>query len=148
MKKLLMALVVAAPVALGLSGVNGAEASTNMKIYLGMPHYSYQVGPDYVYRRDYGWYRPGHVNRLSCGEARRIVRNRGYRAIVARQLQRRNLCVWRRSQQSDRHRLCECPHRGCLARMNHRRNPLGQSGFLFFSGQLSSVADSFPSPIL
>jgi hypothetical protein len=85
MKKLLMALVVAAPVAFGLGGVNGAEAKTNVKIYLGMPHYGYQVGPDYVYRKGYGWYRPGkRFNQLSCGEARRIVRNRGYYNIVAR----------------------------------------------------------------
>ncbi len=85
MKKLLMAIVVAAPVAFGLGGVNGAEADTNVKIYLGMPHYGYQVGPDYVYGKSYGWYRPGrHLNRLSCGEARRIVGNRGYHNVVAR----------------------------------------------------------------
>jgi hypothetical protein len=85
MKRLLMALVVAAPVAFGLGGVNAAEAGTNVKIYLGMPHYGYQVGPDYVYRKGHGWYRPArHFNRLSCGEARRIVRGRGYRNIVAR----------------------------------------------------------------
>ena len=85
MKKLLMALVVAAPVAFGLGAVNGAEAKTQVNIYLGVPHYSYQVGPDYVFRKGHGWYRPGrHMNRLSCNEARRIVRNRGYNNIVAR----------------------------------------------------------------
>jgi hypothetical protein len=84
MKKLLMALVVAAPVALGL-GVSGAEAKPNVNIYLGIHHHGHQVGPDYVYRKGHGWYRPGrHFNRLSCGEARRIVRNRGYYNIVAR----------------------------------------------------------------
>jgi hypothetical protein len=85
MKNLLMALIVAAPVAFGLGGGNGAEASPNVKTYLGVPYYGYQVGPDYVYRKAYGWYRPGrHLDRLSCGEARRIVSNRGYRNIVAR----------------------------------------------------------------
>jgi hypothetical protein len=84
MKKLLMALVVAAPVALGL-GMDGAEAKTNVHIYLGIPRYSYQVGPDYVYCKGYGWYRPGrHFNRLSCGKARRIVARNGYHDIVAR----------------------------------------------------------------
>jgi hypothetical protein len=79
-----MALVVAAPVASGLAGTN-AEAATSVNIYLGMPHYSYQIAPDYVYRNGYGWYRPGrHLKRLSCGEARRIVSNRGYRNVVAR----------------------------------------------------------------
>ena len=80
MKKLLMALVVAAPMAFGLGGVNAAEAKPSVNIYLGMPHYSYQVGPDYVYRKGHGWYR----SRLSCGQARRIVRDRGYRNIEAR----------------------------------------------------------------
>ena len=80
MKKLLMAFAVAAPMAFGLGGVDAVEAKPQVNIYLGMPHYGYQVGPDYVYRKGHGWYRP----RLSCGEARRIVRNRGYRDIVAR----------------------------------------------------------------
>ncbi len=85
MKKLLMALVVAAPVAFGLGGVNAAEAGAKVNIYLGIPYYSYQVGPDYTYRKGYGWYRPGrNVNGLSCGEARRIVRDRGYYNVVAR----------------------------------------------------------------
>src|SRR5262249_4588037 len=84
MKKLLMALVVAAPVAFGL-GMSGAEAKTNVNIYLGIPHYSYQVGPDYVYRKGHGWYRPvRQYNRLSCGEAGRLVRNRGYYNVLAR----------------------------------------------------------------
>jgi hypothetical protein len=84
MKKLLMALVVAAPVAFGL-GMNGAEAKTKVNIYLGIPHYSYQVGPDYVYRKGHGWYRPARrINRLSCGEARRIVARHGYHDVVAR----------------------------------------------------------------
>ncbi len=85
MKKFLLALVVAAPFALGLGGKSGAEAKTNVNIYLGIPHYNYQVGPGYVYRKGHGWYLPPrHVNRLSCGEARRIVNNKGYRNIVAR----------------------------------------------------------------
>ena len=85
MKKLLMALVVAAPVALGLGGMNAAEAKTQVNIYLGVPHYSYQVGPDYVYRKGHGWYRSAHrIGRLSCRQARRMVSNRGYRNVVAR----------------------------------------------------------------
>lgn len=83
MKRLLIALAVAAPMALGLGGV--AEAKPNVNIYLGLPHYGYQVGPDYVYRKGHGWYRPGrNFNRMSCGRARNLVRDRGYRNIVAR----------------------------------------------------------------
>ena len=85
MKKLLLALVVAAPMVLGLSAVSCAEAKPSVNIYLGVPHYGYQVGPDYVYRKGHGWYRPGrNYNRMSCGEARGLVRDRGYRNIVAR----------------------------------------------------------------
>jgi hypothetical protein len=85
MKKLLTALAVAAPMALGLGGIGGAEAKTNVNIYLGIPHYGYQVGPDYAYRGGHGWYRPGrNYDRLSCRQAGRIVGNNGYRNIVAR----------------------------------------------------------------
>lgn len=85
MKKLLMTLAVAAPIAFGFGGLSGAEAGTKVNIYLGIPHYGYQVGPDYVYRKGHGWYRSGrNVNRMSCGQARGLVRDRGYRNIVAR----------------------------------------------------------------
>jgi hypothetical protein len=84
MKKLLIALAVAAPMALGLVGMSGAEAKT-VNIYLGIPYYGYQVGPDYVYRKGHGWYRPGrNFNRLSCGQARRIVDRNGYNNVMPR----------------------------------------------------------------
>ena len=84
MKKLLIALAVAASVAFGLGGMSGAEAKT-VNIYLGIPHYSYQVGPDFVYRKGHGWYRPGrNFNRLSCGQARGIVDRNGYNNVVPR----------------------------------------------------------------
>ncbi len=88
MKKLLMTLAVAAPMALGfgLGGAGSAEAKTSVNIYLGIPHYGYQVGPDYVYRKGHGWYRPGRPNkyRMSCSRARDLVRDRGYRNVQAR----------------------------------------------------------------
>lgn len=55
-------------------GLSGAEAKTKVNIYLGVPHYGYQVGPDYVYRKGHGWYRPSrNCNRLSCGQAPRTT---------------------------------------------------------------------------
>ncbi len=57
------------------------EAATSVRIYLGLPHYSYQIGPDYEYRRGYGWYRAKNARRVSCDRARSLVRNRGYRNV-------------------------------------------------------------------
>lgn len=81
MKKFFIAAAFAATVAMGLP--LAAEADTNFRLYLGMPHYGYQVGPDYRFRSGYGWYRPVGINRgrLSCGEARRAVRNNGFRNV-------------------------------------------------------------------
>ena len=84
MKSLFLASAVVATLALAMP--IAADARTNVQIYFGMPHYGYQVGPDYRYRQGYGWYQDsGYYNynrgRLSCGEARRVVRNSGYRNV-------------------------------------------------------------------
>ena len=82
MKKLILASAFAAAIAVGMPLT--AEAKTSVKIYLGVPHYSYQVGPDYRFRSGYGWYRPIGVSmrgRLSCGEARARVRHSGFRNV-------------------------------------------------------------------
>jgi hypothetical protein len=64
-----------------------AEARVNFDIYFGIPYYNDQIGPDYRYRNGYGWYRdqPRYNARLSCREARRAVRNQGYRNVSARE---------------------------------------------------------------
>ena len=81
MKKIILASAFAAALAMGLP--MAAQADTKVKVYLGVPHYGYQVGPDYLYRDGYGWYRPigVHRGRISCGEARRLVRNKGFRNV-------------------------------------------------------------------
>lgn len=101
-RKTLLACAVALP--LGLIGSTPAAlADTDVDIHFGVPFYSYQVGPRYRYYEDYGWYdanryprfRGGYAdddegyvavrpNRLSCGEARRIVRANGFRNVSAR----------------------------------------------------------------
>jgi hypothetical protein len=59
-----------------------ANAQVDVDLYLGIPHYDYRVGPDYVYRPGHGWYLPRDFRgRLSCGEARRIVRRSGFRNV-------------------------------------------------------------------
>ncbi len=61
-----------------------SEAATSIRIYFGVPHYSYQVGPDYVYRPAYGWYRVQKgLNKLSCSQARAKVA-RSYAAVSTR----------------------------------------------------------------
>jgi hypothetical protein len=56
MKKVILASAFAAAIAMGLP--LAAEADTKVKVYLGMPHYGYPVGPDYRFREGCGWYRP------------------------------------------------------------------------------------------
>jgi len=89
MKSIILASAFAAALAMGLPVA--AEANTNVQIYLGMPHYGYQVGPDYRFRSGHGWYRPVGVNRgrLSCGEARSRVRNNGFRNVATIECQGR-----------------------------------------------------------
>ena len=81
MKSIILTAVFAAALAVGLPAA--AEAKTNVKIYFGVPHYSYRVGPDYRFRDGYGWYRSSaiHRGRLSCGDAKRRVRNSGFRNV-------------------------------------------------------------------
>ncbi|MDO8352214.1 MAG: hypothetical protein Q7T14_02020 [Aestuariivirga sp.] len=83
MKGLFLATAVAATLAFAMPTT--ADAA-KVKIYLNMPHYGYQVGPDYRFREGYGWYQDtryynNNRGRLSCGEARRVVRNNGFRNV-------------------------------------------------------------------
>ncbi len=81
MKTFIIAASVAAALVVGM--VPTAEAKTTVRIFLGLPHYGYQVGPDYRYRRGYGWYRPGRAAtaQMSCGRAKAQVVNKGYRNV-------------------------------------------------------------------
>lgn len=76
-----------------------AEAShrhnhnSGFSLYFGIPFYSYRVGPGWRYYDGYGWYDYGRYgefrhhrnrNRLSCGEARRLV-DRRYNNVRVRE---------------------------------------------------------------
>lgn len=74
MRKTLLGLVAAATLFGGLA----TAAEAKVSIYFGLPYYSYQPGPDYLYYPNRGWYR----NQLSCNQARRIVRDRGYHNVL------------------------------------------------------------------
>jgi hypothetical protein len=79
MKSFFLAAAAAATLALAMP----TAADAKVRIYLGLEHYDYRVGPDYRYREGYGWYRPIGIyrGRISCGEARRIVRRSGFRNV-------------------------------------------------------------------
>jgi hypothetical protein len=110
MKKILATSALAVSLVLGMATIS--EAKTKVHIYFGVPHYSYQVDPDYRYRDGYGWYNPGgdysddafavyndgprfyegpryrwrdrsFGNRISCGQAKGIVRSSGFRNVSA-----------------------------------------------------------------
>lgn len=88
MKKTIIALFAGVALFAGLSST--ADAKVHFNIYLGVPYYDYQVGPDYMYNDNYGWYRPSHrmpgfYGRLSCNEAGRLVRQRGFHNVMARE---------------------------------------------------------------
>ena len=87
MKSIFFAIAVAAPLALSLAAPSArADTDAGVRVYLGEPYYDARVAPDYIYRRGYDWYRPrGEMHhRLTCGEARSIVRRHGYRTIAVR----------------------------------------------------------------
>jgi hypothetical protein len=84
MKKTIIGLLAAVAITGGMATL--AEAKVNFKIYVGEPYYDYRVGPDYRYYEGRGWYRPRHQRaNISCGEAKRIVRDRGFRNVATRE---------------------------------------------------------------
>lgn len=95
MKKTILGLLAAATLLGGAATM--AEAKTNFSLYFGVPYYDEQIGPDYRFYEDRGWYRDRdwydgqpRYNRnprryISCNQARRIVRNQGFRNVVARE---------------------------------------------------------------
>ena len=84
MKGFLISAGLAAALIMGAPAASEA-AKVRVGIFFGVPHYRSRGGPGYVYRSGYGWYLPsyrvGNVHRMSCGQAMRIVRNRGYHNV-------------------------------------------------------------------
>ena len=58
MKKSILVLLAALAFVAGLSAIS--EARNSFNLYLGVPYYDYQVGPDYLYDENHGWYQPGY----------------------------------------------------------------------------------------
>jgi hypothetical protein len=95
MEKLFLGILASTMLLGGVASI--AEAKTNFSLYFGTPYYDERIGDDYRYYPNRGWYRdynyPGsgyyhrpnrsHV-KISCSQAKRIVRNQGYRNVVAR----------------------------------------------------------------
>ena len=72
MKKLILGLLAALAIFDSLSA--SAVAKTNFTLYLGVPYYSYQVGPDYLYEENHGWYQQDYqpARHLSGGRQRPV----------------------------------------------------------------------------
>ena len=95
MKKTIIGLLAAVAITGGMASL--ADAKTNFRIYLGEPYYDYQVGPDYRYYQGRGWYqyqpdyqmRYRHRANISCGEAKSIVRENGFRNVRTRECEGR-----------------------------------------------------------
>ncbi len=56
MKKLILGSLAALALFAGLSTM----AEARVTFYFGMPYYDYQVGPDYMYDQNYGWYQQNY----------------------------------------------------------------------------------------
>ena len=95
MKKTIIGLLAAVAITGGMATL--AEAKTNFHIYFGEPYYDYQMGPDYRYYQGRGWYQYqpsyqfqyGNRGRISCGEAKSIVRENGFRNVRTRECEGR-----------------------------------------------------------
>ena len=88
MKKIIIGLLAAVAITGGTASL--AEAKVNFKIYLGEPYYEQRMGPDYRYYDGRGWYRYNNNRyKISCGEARQIVRNKGFRSVATRECEGR-----------------------------------------------------------
>lgn len=88
---MLRVLIVALSVVIG-SIATAMPTQADVKVYLGVPFHSYQVGPGWRYHGGYGWYdyskygdfRHHQRGRLTCSQARRLVDRRGYHNVDAR----------------------------------------------------------------
>ena len=99
-KKTLLACSVVLP--LGAIGGIPAAMADDLNIYLEAPYNGYEAGPRYRHYRGYRGYGYRHYRhyrtydyddyrpRLSCREARRLVRSHGFYNIEARECEGRN----------------------------------------------------------
>lgn len=86
MKKIVIGLLAAVSITAGMASL----AEAKITIYLGESYYDQRMGPDYRYYEGRGWYRPNkHRANISCGQAKRIVRNKGYRNVSTRECEGR-----------------------------------------------------------
>ena len=111
MKKTILGLFAALALVAGLSAV--AEARNNFNLYLGVPYYDYQVGPDYLYDENHGWYQQDYQQGYqpayhTGGGAQRLVclvtffRRDQVRAGADINVQRARLLPLRAAQRLDR----------------------------------------------
>jgi hypothetical protein len=94
MKKTIIGLLAATALFGGLA--TAADAKIIIR-FGGVPYYDNQMGPDYRYYQGRGWYQyqgnnqfqDGNRGRISCGEAKSIVRENGFRNVRTRECEGR-----------------------------------------------------------
>ena len=81
---MLKSILAAAAVAIPLSMMAAAPASagTDVRVYLGFPHFNYNPGVGYIQRPGYGWYHPRY-KQMTCNQGARLLERRGYRVRQA-----------------------------------------------------------------
>ena len=96
MKIALLGILAAAMLTGGAATI--AEAKTRVNLYFGVPYYDQRLGDDYIYYPNRGWYRDDRrrpfygdyrrydrgYGRITCNQARNLVRNQGYRNVRTR----------------------------------------------------------------
>jgi hypothetical protein len=86
MKKIIIGLLAAVSITAGMASL----AEAKIRIYLGESYYDQRMGPDYRYYEGRGWYRPNkHRATISCSQAKRIVRDQGFRNVSTRECEGR-----------------------------------------------------------
>ena len=71
MKNLMLGLFAGAALLTGFAG--DSQAKVNFSVYLGVPYYDEQIGPDYVYNENHGWYRPDYQSAYYSGRRQNLV---------------------------------------------------------------------------
>lgn len=105
MKRMLLAAAAAATLATAMT-FTAPAAEARVYIYGGVPYYGYAREPHWRYYYGRGWYDPYQYNyvqpgKMTCGQARRAVKESGYYNVVTLDCSGKiyNFSAWRKGKQ-------------------------------------------------